>query len=518
MMKKYNCFSALCLAAALAFTACTQDELADDTLPEGKYPLEIASVAISAESSVQPWGAKTAQTRVLEEPSGAYSEWELTNEFFHVKFDGSDKVGIYQITNINVNSALVKTVEPAYWQSASQPQTIIAWYAPDADADGKLDLADQSKGLIYAMRANQSATYNNGAAVSLKFYHQLAKVRVVFSGGNASKVDDVKVEGYTSCTVTEGTVSTADAQTGYITTRKRTLLTTKTECWEATVAPGCPINKVKVNGATATITPVTPAAGQLHTITIDVKPTEIDLSTYTGTTLTVSGETIIKGDGTEKNLQITVEPDADVTLQGINLAYTGQAVIVCKGDATLTFSGTNALSGTPVASNYSSGSGVYIEQGTLTIDAEADASLSISRTYPSAPGLASGMGIYVGENANLVIKNGNISIGDVSSEGDGSGAGIGSYGNCGNITIEGGNITVGKVSWYAAGIGSVSSGNCKNITITGENTVVSVQKGSNTTYCIGPGRFGAVTGTITIGGGATVNNVKYTETHDGPLE
>lgn len=517
-MKKYNCFSALCLAAALAFTACTQDELPPDTLPEGMYPLEIASVAISAESSVQPWGAKAAQTRVNEEPNGAYSEWNRYDEFY-VKFKGSDDVGTYYIAKQSGSLNTVEASTPAYWQSASTPQTIIAWHAPDADADGKLALSDQSKGLIYAMRAEEKdVTYNNGAAVSLSFEHQLAKVRVTFTGGNASKVSEVKIEGYTSCTVTEGTVSTDGAQTGYITTRK-TILGIDTECWEANVAPGCTINKVKVNGATATLTqPIIPTAGQLCKITIDVKPTEIDLSTYTGTTLTVSGETIIKGDGTPKNLQITVEPDADVTLQDINLAYTGQAVIVCKGDATLTFCGTNTLSGTPVASNYTSGSGIYIEQGTLTIDAEVDASLSISRTYPSVPGLASGMGIYVGENANLVIKNGNISIGDVSSEGDGSGAGIGSYTNCGNITIEGGNITVGKVSWYAAGIGSVSSGNCKNITITGENTVVSVQKESNTTYCIGPGRFGAVTGTITIGGGATVNNVKYTETHDGPLE
>lgn len=200
------------------------------------------------------------------------------------------------------------------------------------------------------------------------------------------------------------------------------------------------------------------------------------------------------------------------------MAYTEQAVIVCNGDASLTFSGENTLSGTPVEFNYSSGSGIYIEQGTLTIDAVSGASLSISRTKPDGPNLASGMGICVGKNANLVIKNGNISIGDAASEDDDSGPGIGNLNNCGNITIEGGNITVGKVSWYAAGIGSVDSGNCKNITITGENTVVNVQKGKYAPYYIGPGTHGTATGTITIGGGATVNGVKYTETHDGPLE
>ena len=38
--------------AAILFTACTQDELAEqgNTLPEGEYPLQIGSVSITAES------------------------------------------------------------------------------------------------------------------------------------------------------------------------------------------------------------------------------------------------------------------------------------------------------------------------------------------------------------------------------------------------------------------------------------------------------------------------------------
>ena len=58
--------------------------------------------------------------------------------------------------------------------------------------------------------------------------------------------------------------------------------------------------------------------GQVHTITINVEqaPTEIDLATVTESQLTVSGKTTIKGDGTtSKNLQITVEADAEVTLE-----------------------------------------------------------------------------------------------------------------------------------------------------------------------------------------------------------
>ena len=179
--------------------------------------------------------------------------------------------------------------------------------------------------------------------------------------------------------------------------------------------------------------------------------------------------------------------------------------------------GANTLEGECVAWDFNSGSGIYIEQGTLTINADNEnASLTISRKYNMKPNSSAGMGICVPENASLIIKSGKITINDVDSEGDSSGAGIGISGEtCGNITIEGGNITVGKCSWYTAGIGSLN-GDCKGITITGENTVVNVSKGDYASCYIGSG-IGTVTGNITIGDGATVNGVKYTETHTGTL-
>ena len=255
----------------------------------------------------------------------------------------------------------------------------------------------------------------------------------------------------------------------------------------------------------------------MYTLNITVGAKEIDISDYEGTTLTVSGKTLIKGDGQQKNLQVTVEPDTELTLQDVNLSNQGSAPVVFKGDATLTLEGANTLEGKCVAWDFKSGSGIYIEQGTLTINADnEDASLAISRKYNWEPNSSTGMGIYVPENASLIIKSGKITVNDVSSEGDDSGAGIGTRSEtCGNITIEGGNITVGKCSWYAAGIGS-RDGDCKGITITGENTVVNVSKGDLASCYIGSGN-GTVTGNITIGGGATVNGVKYTETHTGTL-
>ena len=71
-MKKYRLFPAICLVAAILFTACTQDELAEqgNTLPDGEYPLRIGSVSLTAEVSEQPW------TRVTEKPDGSGSVFQ----------------------------------------------------------------------------------------------------------------------------------------------------------------------------------------------------------------------------------------------------------------------------------------------------------------------------------------------------------------------------------------------------------------------------------------------------------
>nr|WP_294476600.1 hypothetical protein [uncultured Bacteroides sp.] len=53
-------------ASLLLFAACSQNEFSDgqgEPLPEGKYPLQIASVSMSVESSERPWGADAPQTR-----------------------------------------------------------------------------------------------------------------------------------------------------------------------------------------------------------------------------------------------------------------------------------------------------------------------------------------------------------------------------------------------------------------------------------------------------------------------
>ena len=95
-------------ASLLLLAACTKDEATDpDALPEGKYPLQIASVAMSVESSEQPW------TRVSEKTDDNSSVWE-TGDVFYVKFDGYDDVGKYRIKNdgtVEAGTALPKAAK-----------------------------------------------------------------------------------------------------------------------------------------------------------------------------------------------------------------------------------------------------------------------------------------------------------------------------------------------------------------------------------------------------------------------
>ena len=502
MKKKQNLFVGL--VAALLLSSCSQEELGEQgmALPEGEYPLQIGSVTLTAEVSEQPW------TRVSENPAdGMSSVWE-GNEQIGVQI-GRGQPGIYTVQT----DGSVVAENPVYWTSTALTY-VNAWYP----VEETVNLRDQSDRLAYVLNAIQDyVTYDQ--PVTLNFTHQLAKVRVVLNGTQAGQVESVEIYGITACNHLGGSLDYEASNTGWIKMKKQTFAD-GTECWEANVVPGEVISQIKVNNTEATLTkPLTPKVAALNTITINVEqaPTEIDLDAYEGTTLTVSGKTTIKGNGQQKNLQITVAPDTELTLQNVNLGYKGSAPVVFKGDATLTLEGANTLEGECVAWDFNSGSGIYIEQGTLTINADNEnASLTISRKYNMKPNSSAGMGICVPENASLIIKSGKITINDVDSEGDSSGAGIGTSGEtCGNITIEGGNITVGKCSWYTAGIGSLN-GDCKGITITGENTVVNVSKGDYASCYIGSG-IGTVTGNITIGDGATVNGVKYTETHTGTL-
>ena len=313
-----------------------------------------------------------------------------------------------------------------YWTSTA-PTTVTAWYPTDET----VNLSDQSNGLVYVLKATaENATYNN--KITLGFKHQLAKVRVVLSGTQASLAQSVEVYGYTTCTNNEGAPIAGDMQ-GWL-KMKHTTYADDTECWEANVVPGdiTLTDFIRINGQTATVNddfPTTLISGNMYTIDLTVGEKITDIKDNT----TISDNGYYRVSGTFN--------------QQINITG-GNPTIYLKG----------------ASINVSDGPAISITGGTPTIYV-----------------IGEGNSVSSGNNTGIAVSNGAVvtitghSTSDVlTANGSNGGAGIGSPlsgATAGNVIIT--NVTVnatggGKRQPYlgGAGIGSSSSGNCGDITIT----------------------------------------------------
>ena len=234
---------------------------AGDDLPPETYPLQISSLTISG--GEEPW------TRIAEnETDGMGSHWTGGEEFY-VKFEGSDEVGIYKITDAATGA--VKDVKPIYWKS-TQPAKIIAWYAnPQPNEANWMYFDDQDRdGLAYLLRAEKTVAYGD-APISLQFTHQFAKLRVV-TKGTAEVGQIIARDAHTWCLVQDGEITRSLGSHSYM---------YKTEyegigpCWEINVAP-CDIEIFDVSPegeplfqrACRLDSPITLAAGTLNVVTI----------------------------------------------------------------------------------------------------------------------------------------------------------------------------------------------------------------------------------------------------------
>ena len=287
------------LVAALLLPACSQDELAENStaLPEGEYPLQIGSVTLTTEVSEQPW------TRVSENPTDGMSSVWKNGDKIGVRIGDNEETGIY-VVNVDETTGNITVIpeKAVYWKD-KQPATITAWYP----LNEKLDFTHQDEGLTYLLKGTSTVNADYNTSANLAFTHQLAKVRVELEGTKATEVTAVTVRSYPTSTHSYGTLDSQDKSLTpqYVPMRRATY--GGVEYWEANLRPGWlePANTfevAKVEGDPVRVTlddRVTINAGQIHTITISVEqaPTEIDLSTHEGTTLTVSGKTTIKGNG-----------------------------------------------------------------------------------------------------------------------------------------------------------------------------------------------------------------------------
>lgn len=424
-------------ATLLLLAACTQDEPTDpNALPEGKYPLQIASVTMSVESSEQPWSAKV-QTRVTESENGNSSVWQ-TGDVFYVKFKGTNDVGTYKITDASTGA--VEAMKPVYWRSASEEQTIIAWYA--SQEGGTIDVSDQTSELAYVIRAEQKATCNGGSPVSLQFSHQLSKVRVYLRGTAYEKnATGVTLSYPTSYTMSEGSVTQASTTNGTIQMHKAE----NADYYEALVLPGTIKTSgntfaVTLNGTTTTNVNLSASlplmAGSKHDVTLRLHKqgtTEIDLSELSSP------------------YEISADGDYYFYDSGSNsIKVTGGNPNIYLGDATV---------------SVNSGNAIDITNGSPSIHIQDNSTVTSSN----------GAGIYVADNSTVTIQ-GRSREDKLTVRGGESGAGIGGYeidnttaANCGNIKItnvqvvaHGSYDDVGNVT---PGIGGAGNASCGTITI-----------------------------------------------------
>ncbi len=445
-MKKNRLFTTICLTTAILFTACSQDELAEqgNTLPDGEYPLQIGSVTIDVKSSAEPWSEERPQTRVAENDNGTGSVWQ---------WDGSEMIGVRlgdETTTYTLNAdKTLTTDQQLYWTSAA-PATVTAWYPTDES----VDLSDQSEGLAYMLKAEvPGATYNN--EIALDFKHQLAKVRVVLSGTQASLAQSVEVYGCTTCTNNEGAPVAGDTQ-GWL-KMKHTTYTDGTECWEANVVPGTITldNFVRINGQTATVNdgfPTTLDASTMYTIDLTVVVPE---QIFGGETITKPGVYIVKGTVTES---ITLDSeDITLILEGADVNTNGIAINIVSGNPTLKIQGTeNAVkSATSTAIHVGSGCTLTIEGvNGMTDKLEAEGGKNEGTVYGSGN---AGAGIGSSNGGNIVIRNVTIeakgnTYSHFTGHLSGGSAAIGSSvpGYCGDITIDNATITAIGGYWAAA--------------------------------------------------------------------
>ena len=467
-MRKNRLFTTICLMAAALFTACSQDELAEQgtALPDGQYPLQIGSVSITVESSEEPW------TRVTEKPDGSGSVWQL-DDAITVSLDGETATYTYD------GSAWTSDA-PLYWKN-TQTAEVTAWYPA---TDGALDLGGQDKGLVYVLRATADNASHN-TPVNLQFEHQLAKVRVIVKG--TAEVRDISIWNVPRiCYIDEGKITGQDNSfIGDI-----QMLPVEREgigaCWEANVVPGTEVKGFRITvpvGGNVGIyysewgSTVTPEAGKLSTITLAVhrKDTKtIDLS---------NGDYTINGDGTYY-FSGTGSHAIRVTNGNPNIYLEDAEISVSVG---------NAIDITGGASP------------TIHVMGEGN---SVSSSY--------GAGIYVAENSTVTIT-GRDRNDVLTAQAGGNAAGIGGCSNnqdCGSINIS--NVTViargSQMSAISPGIGSTSTNQCGQITIDNA-TVHAYGKGaSNTAECpaIGTGiatslAYGTTLPTVIIRNGAEVH-------------
>lgn len=476
-MKRNSLFTAISLAAALLFTACTQDELAEQgtALPDGEYPLQIGSVSITAEASEEPW------TRVTEKPDGSGSVWQ-PDDAITVSLDGETATYTYD------GSAWTSDA-PLYWKN-TQTAEVTAWYPA---TDGALYLGGQDNGLVYVLRATADNA-NHNTPVNLQFEHQLAKVRVVTKG--TVNVGSISIQYPDLCVVNEGIVTSGGSRVDL--DLYKTYYEGIGTCWEINLPVGnveacsvAPIENSAMMMYVQLTSPVTLEAGKVHTITITANSEGTQTIDLANNDYIINNDGIYYFSGTASHAIRVTGGKPNIYLEDAQISVSSGNAIDIQGNASPTIH----VKGNDNEVSSSDGAGIYVAgSSTVTITGRSRDDALTTRGGNGG----SGIGGNHATCGNIEISNMTVHAHGSDENGDFLSAGIGGSGNngCGTITIDNATISAYGASDGAAGnmsspgIGGGLDGNNKGtystITIK-NNSQVSVQRGSNRSDYIGSG-------------------------------
>ena len=417
-------------AAVLLFaaTACTQDELAEGTLPEGEYPLVIRAtglqaVATPASRATVDGNWQGVQT-VAVEMGGTVKEYDVT---------ASDADG-YQ-------SATLSSDTDPFWWTSREDITVSAWWPYGTTMPDVVVKEDQStkegfEGSDFIFAEAQTVQFDNP---TLEFSHRTARITVLLKPGDGiTSVSgaDVFVTGLGTDNGNPATIRTYEAGG---------------DTYEALTAPqtvkaNTPFIQVDLGRGTYYFRPkndVVLEAGSRYTYTVSVTAKGLELAGCTIGGWTDGGSE----SGTAEDLGYFIQDDGSYTVYTANgLKEWAEAVqtdptINCTLTADINLTGKEW---TPVGSGFSSNTGY---QGTF--DGQGHSITGLSITTNSTDG--GNAVLFDGIGSNGTVKNLQVEVNYNVQQGVASGIVNVNYG-----TITACSVT-GDIAARTSDIGGIAS-------------------------------------------------------------
>lgn len=290
-----------------AATACTQDELAEGTLPEGEYPVVIRATGLSVEAT--PLAAPSTRATVDGDWQGVQT----------VALKMGDAVKEYTVTATDADgyksATLSRENDPHYWTSRD-PITVSAWWP--------LDKADITQMPAVKVAADQSklADFQNSDFISaenqtvkfddptLEFTHRTARITVLLKPGDG-------IPSVTGANVSVTGLGTDNGNPATIRTYAPDGNTYEALTAPQTVKANTPFIQVDLGGGTYYFRPksdVVLAAGSRYTYTVNVNATGLTLEGCT-----IGGWTDGDGEsGTAEDLGYFIQDDGSYTVYTAN--------------------------------------------------------------------------------------------------------------------------------------------------------------------------------------------------------